>query len=259
MAVELFHRDFGGTGFEIVLLHGLFGSSKNWSRIGRHLSRYGHCYGVDQRNHGESAHHPAHRLDDLIEDLDNWIGSMGIERPVLLGHSMGGTVAMGFALGGVRNIEALIVVDIAPKVYRRQFNNELQALRIDLSPFRSRGEIDRAMVSLIPDAQARQFLQMNLGRGPEGFYWKINTRAIEQRDFSSQAAGWTGQFTGPALFVVGGKSPYVGRKDYPLIQSYFPEARIECIPEADHWLHYRAEDRFKEILSTFFAGLLPDG
>ena len=160
--MKLHYHDFGGQGDPIVILHGLFASSKNWTSVGQFLKSSGSPYALDARNHGDSPHADSHNLSDLVEDLKVWLHDNDIERPTLLGHSMGGLTAMGYALSYPESVGALIVVDIIPRSYHTDFTAELNALSLDLSPYNDRNQIDEAMASLVPNKRVRQFLQMNI-------------------------------------------------------------------------------------------------
>ena len=251
--MELNFRDFGGEGIPIVILHGLFGSSKNWVKIGAYLSRYGHCYAVDQRNHGDSPHDDSHSLMDLVGDLSEWVEANQIQHPVLLGHSMGGMVAMKYALLRPDAVSSLIIVDIAPKTYTHTHPDEYRAMRTDLTRYATRGEIDRAMEQYVPDRKVRQFLQMNIARVGKGFSWKINVDALESSTFLNDASSLTGRCGAPSLFLVGGKSDYVHGDDASRILSLFPNAEMSILPEGDHWMHYSSAEEFIGRIEQFFT------
>jgi esterase len=249
--MELSSLDFGGRGRRILILHGLFGSARNWVTVGRFLSHYGRAVALDCRNHGNSPHAPTHSLTDLIADLSGYIEGCCPEPPLLVGHSMGGLTAMGCALLYPEAIDGLIVVDIAPRAYSLDIEAELAALRIDLSGMKTRQEVDAAMAPLIPDRGLRQFLQLNLERQEGGFRWKLNVPALEQATFAAGLPALPGRYEGRTLFVRGGASDYVPDSDLPLIARRFPRSTVETLPGADHWLHHSARPRFEAILERF--------
>jgi esterase len=254
--VRLAHTDFGGRGPPILILHGLFGSAKNWAGVGRYLSAWGRPYALDLRNHGRSPRSESHSLEDLVGDLEEWIGAHLSEAPVLLGHSMGGLAAMGYALGRPSGVRALAIVDIAPRPYRRSYEAEFRALRLDLSGFRSRAQIDRALAPLLPDLRARQFFQTSIEHGPQGFRWTVNGPALEE---SALVRGpeplWEGRYEGPALLLRGGVSPFVREEDLGRMTALFPRLRVRTIPGADHWVHASAPRAFRESISAFLKEL----
>jgi esterase len=260
--VRLFHRDFGGSGPPILILHALFASSKNWVGVGQFLAHRGHTVALDLRNHGDSPRADSHSLGDLVADLEEWVTENLSEDPVLLGHSMGGLTAMAYALRHPLRVRALVVVDIAPRYYGNRYEGELAALRLDLSRCRSRREVDQTLVGLIPDPAVRSFFQMSVekaeGSGAaRGFRWKINGSALEG---SAMLRGegfelLEGRYSGPTLFVAGGASGFVAEADHPLIRERFPLAQIQTIAGADHWLHYTAAEAFQALVERFLEQL----
>jgi len=250
--MELAFDDFGGQGKPILILHGLFGSSRNWRTVGRYLARYAHAYGLDLRNHGRSPSCESHTLADLTGDVEQWVADHLVENPILLGHSMGGIVGMAYSLSHPLQTAGLIVVDIAPKVYHTGHSREIQALRLDISSLRSRREIDDRMKPLIPDAEVRRFLQTNAERTDTGFRWRVNADALAGSTVLSDVAGLEGTYEGRTLFVAGGASGYLTKEDLPRIRMFFPNAELRTVSGAGHWLHHTAASEFEEILRDYF-------
>ncbi len=256
--MELNFKDFGGTGETLVILHGLFGSSQNWMSAGKALAKDLHPFALDLRNHGDSPHSDIHTVEAMSEDLHLWREKHAPAPLLLLGHSMGGLVAMDYALRHPGSVRGVVVVDIAPRSYEAGHELEFRALSLDLSGFASRQEIDRAMAKIHPDAAVRKFLQMNLKRTEAGYEWKLNRKALEQERYIEHfRLPGTGTYEGPALFIAGGESPYVRRTDHDLIRSRFPQAKIRILPDAGHWLHYRNESQFLLLVREFIHSL-PD-
>ncbi len=258
--MELAFRDLGGNGRPILFLHGLFGSSQNWASMGRRLGSRGRCIALDLRNHGRSPHAPTHSLADCVEDLHGWIEGHLDAPPLLVGHSMGGLVAMGFAIAHPAMAAGLAVIDIAPRAYPLDHERELEALRTDISTCRTRGELEALLAPIVPDPFLRQFLLTNAVRVPgdtgaasEGFRWRLNVAALESSSISNDFSSVTGRFEGPALFVAGGRSDYLREADHEAVLRHFPRARIEVIPEADHWPHVSAARELQAVLDVFFA------
>ena len=259
MSLPLFHKDFGGQGRPIVILHGLFGSSKNWATTAGKLTDCGHVFALDLRNHGDSPHGESHRMEDLVGDLELWLDSHlkeSEDAPVLVGHSMGGLAAMAFTLQNPERVAGLLVVDIAPRPYKPHHENEFAALEMDVSSYKSRQDLDRDMARLVPEVGVRQFLQMNLAREAAGYRWKINVPVLKESAYIASfdelgPLSWTG----PTLFLAGGKSPYIRPQDHELIHARFPRARIETNLEADHWLHYSAADWFLAQANNFLLAI----
>ena len=259
--MKLNYREFGGEGAPIVILHGLFASSRNWVSVGKALTDHGRAYALDLRNHGDSPHAESHTLEDLVGDLEEWLTAQRLQQPILVGHSMGGLAAMAYSLAHPRALRGLAVVDIAPRAYHPDFEQELAALSLDLSPFRSRGEIDEALRPIVPDEDVRQFLEMNAERADGGYRWKINVSALRHSPFAagSEFAPFDDSLAGgsevPALLIAGGESDYVREEDIPLFRRYFPNASVEVIPGCGHWLHYICSDSFLRMLTRFIDRL----
>jgi pimeloyl-ACP methyl ester carboxylesterase len=255
--VKLFTREFGGRGLPLVILHGLFASSKNWMSTAQYMSGFSRAYALDLRNHGDSPHSDSHTLKDMIADLHEWLEDRELEQAVLLGHSMGGLVAMGFALSHPSAVKGLIVVDILPRGYRPDFSREFEALSLDLSPYKTRREIDEAMEPIVPDQQVRQFLQMNVERTDDGFSWKLNVPALESSEFlqGPDFTGFREPYQGPALLIAGGESPFAPEGDQSRFIDYFPNGQIEVLEDCGHWLHYICSEEFQGVVREFIASL----
>jgi pimeloyl-ACP methyl ester carboxylesterase len=255
--MKLYTREFGGSGIPVVILHGLFASSKNWISTAQYLAAFCKPFALDLRNHGDSPHSDSHTLGEMIQDLEDWLAERRLEKPLLLGHSMGGLVSMGFSLSRPQLVRGVIVVDILPRVYHPDFSQEFAALSLDLSPYKSRGEIDLAMESIVPDLQVRQFLQMNVERGEQGFRWKLNVAALKNSEFlqGPDFSGFDNPYPGPALLVAGGQSPFAQESDLPLFNRYFPNGTIEVLEDCGHWLHYICSQEFLAVIREFIGTL----
>lgn len=246
----LFHRDLGGAGKPpLVILHGFLGSSRNWQTAGRDLAERFHVLALDLRNHGSSPHADEMSYLALVEDVLAWLGKNGLERPVLLGHSMGGKVAMLLACRHPDRLRHLVVVDIAPKDYHwKERPVELGALNaLDLTQLASRAEAERRLEPAIADWAARKFYLTNLERtDDERWRWQVNlpvltanVSALERNPLAADD-----RYAGPALFVLGGKSRYVQATDAGLIRRHFPAARIATLPESGHNPHMETRAEF---------------
>lgn len=270
--MKLYFRKFGG-GPPFIILHGLYGSSDNWVSIGRELSAWFEVYLLDLRNHGRSPHSPEHSYKNMAGDLKVFMDEHQIQKAIILGHSMGGKVAMNFSFLFPEKITHLIVLDIAPKSYL--FSSELQSdtlnhkkilqamMNFDFSGIQNREELDEHLSKVIRNRQVRQFLLKNVKRNKDHtFGWIINVKSLYLNlnnildGFSEELATIGEPVTGfPVLFIKGAKSEYITRDDETLIKKIFPYSDIQSIPGAGHWLH--AEEPallLKSVLKLFDLG-----
>lgn len=245
-----------GEGRPVIILHGLFGMSDNWQSIARRIGKKRAAYLIDQRNHGQSGHADAFNYDALVEDLCEFVADMEFDEICLIGHSMGGKVAMKYALRYPETVEKLVIVDIAPKAYHNyRLKDFIEYMReIDVDDLKSRREADQKLSQHIKSKPVRQFLLKNLDRDDDNnFSWKINLKSIyDNFDRVLEAVESSNTFKGDALFVHGGKSDYVLPEDHAMIKTLFPAAEIVKIENATHWLHADSADEFCKILRQFF-------
>lgn len=251
------HSTVMGSGPDLIVLHGLFGSHQNWQPVARRLSGRYRVHAVDLRNHGNSPHQDEVSYPLMAKDILGFMEQSHIEKVHLLGHSLGGKVAMQFALLHRKRTLSLAVVDIAPRAYDSVHDDVFNALRgLHLARIRTRTEADEALSSVIPHHATRRFLLTNLVAAPHGggFRWRINLNALyaERTHLTAAVTGML-PFEGPSLFVRGGKSDYLNDSDQVGIHQLFPAARIETIPEAGHWVHVDAFDPLVNCLLTFLG------
>jgi pimeloyl-ACP methyl ester carboxylesterase len=190
--------------------------------------------------------------DDVVKFLD----SQKIETGTLIGHSLGGKVAMQFALQFPERTEKLIVEDMAPRAYASVYENFMAAmLALDLPKFQTRQQIEEALAPEIPDLTLRRFLLKNLGRNSAGkFFWKINLRGIQKNAAAlREPISSSAPFTKPTLFVRGEKSDYVRAEDEIGIRQLFPNSKIETIVCAGHWVHSEKPEKFMRVISDFLG------
>lgn len=248
------HFKESGQGRAVILLHGLFGSSDNWHPIALRLAESFHVFAVDQRNHGQSPHSDAMNYSLMAGDLETFMASRGLASAMVVGHSMGGKTAMQFALQFPERVEKLIVADMAPRAYAPAHEKIFAAqLALDLKSFATRPEIEDALAPEIPDLVLRRFLLKNLGRDAAGeFFWKIHLRSMAENYPHLRApVSPVRPFAGPALFIRGGKSNYLNPEDEPLIFEFFPQAKLQTIPGAGHWVHTEAPAEFLRLTLDF--------
>lgn len=252
----LHHRELGGAGRPpLILLHGFLGSSRNWQTAGAGLAEHYHVWALDLRNHGRSPHAPEMDYPTLAGDVLEWMAARGMARASLLGHSLGGKVAMWFACREPARVERLVVVDIAPKDYPgRAQRAEIAAMReLRLDGLRSRAEAELRFESRVESWAMRKFLATNLERDENGQWrWIVNLPALAaaQAALVANPLGAQDRFEGPALFVLGGKSRFVDPEDHELIRRHFPRAAIAVIPGAGHNPHLEAREEFVRLVAA---------
>ncbi len=251
--MQLYFKE-SGQGQPVILLHGLFGSSDNWHTIAARLAEKFHVFALDQRNHGQSPHSAEMEYPLMAADVDDFFAARGLENAMVIGHSMGGKTAMQLALQFPHRVQKLVVADIAPRAYAPAHDKIFAALlALDLAAFQNRTQMEEALAPEIPSLVLRRFLLKNLGRNPTGgFFWKINLRGLAENYWRlREPVIGAAPFTGPTLFIRGGKSNYVQPEDEPLIREWFPAARIETIAEAGHWLHADKPEEFLRLVVEF--------
>ncbi len=235
----------------LIILHGLFGSSKNWVNIAKELSKIVNVFTLDLRNHGDSPHSDSHTLKDMIIDLQEFIEDHHLPSIILLGHSMGGLVSMGFAFEYPELVKKLIVVDIAPKEYPPHHQKEFAVLKTDVSRFSTRQEIDEYLSQIHPDPSIRQFLMMNLKKTELGYQWKIHVSALEKIEYLKEIKQFKNkQFLKDTLFIRALDSFYIQPEDKTIIKKYFPNAKIVEL-KGNHWIHYTNQNEFLQVVNYF--------
>lgn len=245
-----------GEGYPLIILHGVFGSSDNWQTLGKVFAEQFKVYLVDLRNHGNSPHSEEFNYTVMMEDVVELMKDEGIEHAHVLGHSMGGKVAMHLATNYSDLVSKLIVVDIAPKYYaphHQQIFNGFHS--VDLANLKSRKDAEDQMSKVISNMGVRLFILKNLNRDKEGnFSWKLNVNAIEKAIEKVGSAIEDGvSFEKDTLFISGGKSDYIQKDDHPMIKSHFRNAKIETVEGAGHWVHAERPDELEKLVLNFLS------
>lgn len=255
MAIALAHHEFGA-GEPLVILHGLFGSGRNWQAIAKRLADSYRVYTVDLRNHGRSPWSPTMTFAEMVEDLKTFLDRHDLQRAIILGHSVGGKTAMAFTLEHPERTAALIVVDIAPVAYDHTFLPLVEAMQaVDLRGLKRRAEVEARLAETIPDTPTRKFLIQNLvakGHG-HGLKWRINLDAIGGA--MSELTGFPDEkeheYEGRVLFISGQRSDYIAREHHDPIFALFPQSEFAVIPDAGHRVHAEQPDAFLDSVVTF--------
>lgn len=266
---ETFEPAVAGSGTDgrssrsVVILHGLFGQRRNWRTIAKRLAATGHtAYCLDLRNHGEAGW--ADPLGDglyeaMASDVRETMRAAGVQTYALIGHSMGGKVAMITALQEPDAVERLVIVDVAPVTYPPAFEAYADAMAAaDLTGVRSRREVESQLTAAVPTAGTRAFLLQNLVLDDDGAYWRPNLASI--RADLPAISGWPqtagaapARYPGPVLVISGASSEYVDEAGRAAFARYFPSARFEVVAGAGHWVHVEAMDGFLAALAPFLA------
>lgn len=212
-------------------------------------------YTIDLRNHGLSPHDPEFTYEEMAEDVRSFITNESIAPVILVGHSMGGKVAMFLACRCPELVEKLVVVDIVPKRYAPHHDQIIQGLKaMPLPSLSTRQDADLFLAGYVKDAGVRQFLLKNLNRDVQtGFTWKINISVIaENMDEVLGNPLGGGKYYGPTFFLFGSKSDYFKQGDEALIQSYFPKVEIDFL-ETGHWVQAEKPKAFVERVKKFLS------
>ncbi len=230
----------------LVILHGLLGSSRNWTTIGRALQARFDVHALDLRNHGSSPHSEAMRWAEMLSDLKAYLDANGIEQIKLMGHSLGGKVAMRFACEYPEIVQKLVIVDIAAKPYPPYHDAEFRAMkRIAVGELSSRKEAEQLLEPMIENWAMRQFLLTNLVRDDAtgAFKWQINLEGLHASlpHIRQNALLPTDRYNGPTLLIRGGKSDFIDDSDAQEMCHWFSHLREVTVPNAGHNVH--VEDR----------------
>ena len=250
-------REYSESGAPVLVLHGLFGSLSNWGWHCKQLAQQYAVYGVDLRNHGDSPHSDQLDYQVMADDVRELIVRLGFKSCCIVGHSMGGKVAMQLALNFPDLVEKLVIVDIAPVSYPENADRHMCVLAgmdaVKLNEIKSRAEAEVTLRDYIPQEATRKFLLTNLVRNKGGlFEWRLHKDSIRE-NHANLRAGLTAtkSFFKPVLFVKGSLSPYIKSEHEGQIKEFFPAASVKLIMDAGHWLHAEQPQALQRILLKF--------
>jgi len=264
MPLPLAYRYFGGEGQPpLVILHGMLGSSRNWTTAGKLLTRSFEVFALDLRGHGDSPWAPPPERDysfaACAADVIAWLDTKGVPNPILLGHSLGGKIAMRLAVDSPQRCRALVVADIAPRDYAPHHVEAFAAMRsLDLTKLTSRAEAEEKLKAQLPDENLARFLLTNLVREADaGFRWRIDLEglyaALPSLARSSLKSGEV--YAGSTLFLRGEDSDFIRDIDRPLIAAHFQRHQILALGRAGHNLHVDQPTAFAAALEYFALDL----
>jgi pimeloyl-ACP methyl ester carboxylesterase len=256
--MQLVHKSFGGPErrIPILLLHGLLGSSRNWTSAARLLCEERPVFALDQRNHGQSPHSNTMDYPHMAADVLRWMDAHAMPQAHLVGHSMGGKVAMLAACQHPRRFPSVVVADIAPKTYQPHLKSAFDAMaRIKPGDHSRIASVEAALEQYLPDdPELRQFLVTNLGRNAEGmFRWQINLDGIRKAlpALSASPLKDRQHFDGAILFLSGELSDFVREADMAAARKHFPKMDWQVIPKAGHNLHIDNRGEFARSVLRF--------
>lgn len=230
-----------GEGKPLLILHGFLGMSDNWKTLAGQMASEGfQLHILDLRNHGRSFHSDEFTYEAMVEDVLEYCQANNLDKVSILGHSMGGKVAMFFATTYPEKVEKLIVADIGPKYYRPHHQDIMAGLNaVDLTQKPDRSQVEEILKGYVSDFGTRQFLMKSLyWVEPGQLAFRFNLPVFnEQIDNIGKALPENAVFEKPTLFLRGGNSNYIKDEDFETIRHHFPNSEIKTIPNAGHWLH----------------------
>ena len=255
--MELSFQDIG-EGQPIVIMHGLFGAAKNWNSIAKQMARKYRILTVDLRNHGSSPWTDTMSYVEMAEDMIEFLDQRGLEKAHIVGHSMGGKVAMTMALKFPQRVESLVVADMAPVKYPNMvFKSYVEKLQsVDLSQVSRRSDVDPMISDVIENPAVRAFLLGNLENTPDGLKWMVNLDTLGRemdKIGGVPALRMDVSYPEKTLFVSGANSDYVQQTHHQLIKHLFPKVEFKVIENAGHWVHAEKPHDFMAALTDFLS------
>jgi len=265
--MKLFYREYG-TGKPLFILHGLLGMSDHWIPLAKQFSEHFRVIVPDLRNHGQSPHSPDFSYEKMQSDIEEMMSDFCIESAIILGHSMGGKLAMQLALHHPEKVDRLIVADISPVEYPMEENNEmLQAMnKMNLSAVSNREELRQMVQMATKDIMLQALILKNISaQGSSDFSWKPDMESITKNlqeiyrfhrhglhpGCYQDRGGEKHSFNKETLFIRGGNSTYITQNQHAIISELFPRSEIVTIENAGHWLHAEKPAEFHEACVRF--------
>lgn len=251
-------REFDGPGgTPLLILHGMLGSSRNWASVGKKLAEFSSPIALDLPNHGRSPTLESASVQTMADVVMDWMDSYGMTRTALMGHSLGGKVAMRIACDVPERIEQLFVLDIAPRAYPPDTSTLDAMIGLDIEGASSRSDIDAELERAGMDAALRGFLLTNLARSDHGgFEWSVPLQTIRQHipEWTQTPLGPDDLYEEPTLFVAGGRSHYLARSDFEASRGTFPNSRFVVLPDSGHNVHIEGGEAFVDAVRSQLVG-----
>ena len=251
--MKLFSRVLG-EGQPLLIVHGLFGMSDNWQTLAKQFAAFFEVHLIDLPNHGRSPHTDDFSYFHMCEDIIEYISDSNLENAIIIGHSLGGKLAMQLAVTEPQLISKLIVVDISPRFYHIHHDRIIEGLQsLEFTTLKSRSEVDKALSKYISEADVRQFILKSMYWKEKGVLdFRFNLSSISANIANiGEALAEDSCYEKPTLFLKGENSNYIGEHDEDLIFTHFPDANIENIADSGHWLHAENPTQFFEIVMRF--------
>ncbi|MBU2097464.1 MAG: alpha/beta fold hydrolase [Gammaproteobacteria bacterium] len=255
--MKLNFKQYSSVGEPLLILHGLFGSLQNWAWHCKKFADYFAVIALDMRNHGASPHDDSMDYPLMAKDVLEFMDDHDIASAHVLGHSMGGKVAMQLALIAPERIKRLVIADVAPVQYggeRGEHDEIFEGLcAIDLAALGSRADADTQLAAHVSDEVVRQFLLSNLVRGDSGgFRWRINLPVLKACYPKLREAPVADKpYTGDVLFLRGDLSDYILPSHRDEVLRHFPKAKVKTITQTGHWLHAEKPETFNRLVTDF--------
>jgi len=244
-----------GQGPDLVLLHGLFGQGTNLRSVARALEAEFRVHCLDLPDHGRSLWLTAASLATYAAAVRGWMDQHELIATHILGHSLGGKVAMELALTEPARVEKLVVADMAPVTYAEHHQVILDALQqVAARGCQTRTEAEALLGEVIDDPGVVGYLLMSLERGADSevYHWRFNLAGLAEaygrlREAPTEAA----PFQGHTLFLKGSESAYIQASHEPEIQRRFPCSQLMTVNQAGHWLHIDQPEAFNGAVRDF--------
>ena len=251
------HSRASGQGPDVLLLHGLFGQGTNLRSVARALEPEFRVHGLDLPDHGQSLWLSDASLPAYAACVSDWMADHGIDHAHVIGHSLGGKVAMELALTAPSKLGQLVVADIAPVAYPRGHQAIIAALEaVQSSAFRSRADAEAILRESIEDPGVIGYLLMSLKAEAGVYQWRFNLEGLAAAySRLGEAPSDTGEFAGPSLFLRGAQSSYVLPEHEDTIKRRFPASALVTIDRAGHWLHVDQPQTFNQQVRDFLSGI----